>query len=193
VTDPAFTTRAEPINDAERELLLSHVRDVPDWPEPGVMFKDITPLLRDPQAFQMVTDLLARCGRSDSDESVSADLVIGIEARGFIIGAPVAHALSTGFVPVRKEGKLPAATSSMSYELEYGRATVEVHRDAFAGGERVLIVDDVLATGGTVRATVDLVRASGADVLGVAVLMELGFLNGRERLRDVPVTSLLSV
>ncbi|PSK96932.1 adenine phosphoribosyltransferase [Haloactinopolyspora alba] len=183
-------TRGTAIDPAAVDLLLSRIRDVPDWPEPGVMFKDITPLLRDPEAFGTATELLADVGR---DASGVVDVVVGIEARGFILGAPVAQALGAGFVPVRKEGKLPSATSAMSYELEYGQATVEVHKDAIAPGERVLVVDDVLATGGTVRATVDLVRAAGAEAVGVAVLMELGFLNGRERLPDVDVHALLTV
>ncbi|TDE08643.1 adenine phosphoribosyltransferase [Jiangella asiatica] len=173
--------------DSDRHLLLSRIRDVPDWPEPGVVFKDITPLLRDPAAFRTVTELLAGIGGEQ------VDVVVGIEARGFILGAPVAHRLGAGFVPIRKQGKLPWETSTASYQLEYGEATIEVHRDAFTPGERVLIVDDVLATGGTVRATVDLVRGSGADVVGVGVLMELGFLNGRDKLADVRVEALLTL
>ncbi|NED97603.1 adenine phosphoribosyltransferase [Phytoactinopolyspora alkaliphila] len=176
------------ISQADRDLLLSHVRDIPDWPQPGVTFKDITPLLRDPAGFATTVRLL-------SEAAVGHDVtsVVGIEARGFILGAPVAYHLDAGFVPVRKEGKLPAETSSASYALEYGQATIEVHRDAFMPGERVLIIDDVLATGGTVRATVDLVRAAGAEVVAVSVLMELGFLRGREKLADVPVSALLSL
>ncbi|WP_026876064.1 adenine phosphoribosyltransferase [Jiangella gansuensis] len=173
--------------DSDRDLLLSRIRDVPDWPEPGVVFKDITPLLRDPAAFSTTTELLAGVGGE------GVDVVVGIEARGFILGAPVAHRLGAGFVPIRKEGKLPWETTAASYQLEYGEATIEVHRDAFAPGERVLIVDDVLATGGTVRATVDLVRGAGADVVGVGVLMELGFLRGRDKLPDVRVESLLVI
>lgn len=180
------------VGDADRELLLSRIRDVADWPEPGVMFKDITPLLRDPATFALTVDLLADGGRDAGGHRV-VDVVAGVEARGFILGAPVAERIGTGFVPVRKAGKLPWATSSVSYELEYGQATIEVHSDAFAPGERVLIVDDVLATGGTVRATIDLVRAAGAEVVEVGVLMELGFLHGRDRLTDVTVRTLLSV
>ncbi|TDD68378.1 adenine phosphoribosyltransferase [Jiangella aurantiaca] len=173
--------------DSDRDLLLSRIRDVPDWPEPGVVFKDITPLLRDPAAFDTTVELLGAVGGED------VDVVVGIEARGFILGAPVAHRLGAGFVPIRKQGKLPWATTAASYALEYGEATIEVHVDAFQPGERVLIVDDVLATGGTVRATVDLVRAAGADVVGVGILMELGFLGGRAKLPDVNVQSLLLV
>ncbi|NDL56006.1 adenine phosphoribosyltransferase [Phytoactinopolyspora mesophila] len=176
----------------QRELLLSGIRDVPDWPEPGIVFKDITPLLRNPAAFGAAVDLLAGIGDTGSGYD-GLDAVVGIEARGFILGAPVAQRLGVGFVPVRKEGKLPSRTSSASYELEYGRETVEMHRDALSPGDTVLIVDDVLATGGTARATIDLVRGAGAQVAGVSVLMELGFLNGREKLRDVTLTALLSL
>jgi adenine phosphoribosyltransferase len=176
------------ISEADRDQLLSHIRDIPDWPQPGVTFKDITPLLSDPDSFAAAVRLLADAA---GDRDVTS--VVGIEARGFILGAPVAYRLDAGFVPVRKEGKLPAETSAASYALEYGQATIEVHRDAFAPGERVLIVDDVLATGGTVRATVDLVRAAGAEVIAVGVLMELGFLKGRDKLPDVDVHALLSL
>ncbi|WP_420813785.1 adenine phosphoribosyltransferase [Phytoactinopolyspora endophytica] len=175
------------MSSADHQLLLSHIRDVPDWPEPGIAFKDITPLLREPTALARTIELLA------SGAGGPVDAVVGIEARGFILGAPVAYRLGAGFVPVRKEGKLPSDTSAASYDLEYGQATIEVHRDAFTPGERVLIIDDVLATGGTVRATVDLVRAAGADVAGVSVLMELGFLHGRDKLPDVEVSTLLSL
>ena len=176
----------------ERDLLLSHIRDVPDWPEPGVVFKDITPLLRDAEAFGTTVDLIAACGQHDTG-ATNVDVVVGIEARGFILAAPVAERLGTGFVPIRKAGKLPHLTDSASYELEYGQATIEVHRDAFEPGDRVLLVDDVLATGGTVRATTDLVRRAGAEVVAVSVLMELGFLHGRDRLDDVVVHALLVV
>ena len=180
------------ISPADRETLLSRIRDVPDWPEPGVVFKDITPLLRDPVTFALAVDLLAGGERATGSVDV-VDVVVGIEARGFILGAPVAHRLGAGFVPIRKEGKLPAATSASTYELEYGSATIEVHSDAFTPGDRVLVVDDVLATGGTVRATVDLVRAAGAEVAGVAVLLELEFLHGRERVTDVGIEALLTL
>ncbi len=182
-----LVTKPPAIADSDRDLLLSYIRDVPDWPEPGVTFKDITPLLRDPAAFDTMIELLGAVGGED------VDVVVGIEARGFILGAPVAHRLGAGFVPVRKQGKLPWKTSAASYSLEYGEATIEVHVDAFKPGERVLVVDDVLATGGTVRATVDLVRGGGADVVGVGILMELGFLNGRDKLADVNIQSLLVV
>ncbi|AYY13464.1 adenine phosphoribosyltransferase [Actinobacteria bacterium YIM 96077] len=185
------------ISDADRDMMLSRIRDVPDWPKPGVTFKDITPLLRDAPAFARVIELLSDAGPETGEPVTAAsppvDLVIGIEARGFILGAPVAHRLGAGFVPVRKEGKLPAETTTANYELEYGEETVEVHRDAVAPGQRVLIVDDVLATGGTVSATVELMRAAGAEIVGVNVLLELGFLHGRDRLADVHLDALLTV
>ena len=137
-----------------------------------MLFKDITPLLGEPEAFGDVVEALA-------STFGPVDKVAGIEARGFILAAPVAYRIGAGFVPVRKKGKLPSATFAQEYELEYGSATLEVHQDAFAPGERVLIVDDVLATGGTARATASLVRQAGAEVAGIAVLMELSFLNGR--------------
>ena len=167
-------------------LVKSRIRDIHDYPQPGVVFKDITPLLADAAAFSAVVDGLA-AGHGPVDK------VAGIEARGFILAAPVALRLNAGFVPVRKKGKLPGATYSQNYELEYGSATLEVHQDAFAPGERVLIVDDVLATGGTARATVDLVGMSGAIVAGIAMLIELSFLNGREKLPDLDVRSLYTV
>jgi adenine phosphoribosyltransferase len=168
------------------ELLRSHIRDIPDYPKQGILFKDITPLLGDGPAFAAVIAEMA-AGYPDVDK------VAGIEARGFILAAPVALELTAGFVPVRKEGKLPAETYAESYSLEYGTATLEVHKDAFAPGERVLIVDDVLATGGTAAATVELVKRAGATVAGLMVLLELGFLSGREKLPDIPVRALLAV
>jgi adenine phosphoribosyltransferase len=165
-------------------LLAAGIRDVPDYPQPGVLFKDITPLLADPVGFAAV---IARLGTGFGP----IDKITGIEARGFILAAPVACRLRAGFVPVRKQGKLPSATYAQSYALEYGTATIEVHTDAFAPGERVLIVDDVLATGGTARAAVELVRRAGAEVAGVAVLIELAALKGRKQLDDLPFRSLL--
>lgn len=167
-------------------LILSRVRDVPDYPQPGVMFKDITPLLADGPAFRAVVAALA--GAYDG-----VDKVAGIEARGFILAAPVACELGSGFVPIRKHGKLPGPSHAESYDLEYGTATIEVHQDAFAPGDRVLLVDDVLATGGTAAASAELVRRSGATVAGIVVLLELGFLNGRSRLPGLPVSALVAV
>ncbi|HWJ65437.1 MAG TPA: adenine phosphoribosyltransferase [Nocardioides sp.] len=179
---------------AERaaEALTRLVRDVPDFPEPGIVFKDITPLLADSDGFAAVVAGLAEAGRGPDGEPV-VDKVVGMEARGFILAAPVALALGAGFVPVRKAGKLPHATHSAAYALEYGEAELELHQDAFAPGERVLMVDDVLATGGTARATAELVRRCGGRPVGFAVLMELGFLDGRGVLGDVPLTSLVTV
>jgi adenine phosphoribosyltransferase len=169
-------------------LLLERVRDVPDFPKPGILFKDIAPLLADHVAFAGAVDaIVAWHGRG------TVDKVVGIEARGFILASPVAYHMGAGFVPVRKAGKLPGRTLTATYALEYGEATLEVHADAFTPGDRVLVVDDVLATGGTVAATVDLVRRAGASVVGVSVLMELGFLAGRSRLSDVDVHVMLSV
>jgi len=166
--------------------ITTHVRDVPDYPKPGVLFKDITPLLGDAEAFGSLVEAMAATFGP-------VDKVVGIEARGFILAAPVAYEIRAGFVPVRKQGKLPSATFAEEYELEYGTATLEVHQDAFAPGERVLIVDDVLATGGTARATASLIHQAGAEVVGVAVLMELSFLKGREAIPDLEVRSLLVV
>jgi len=168
-----------------RELLLARIRDVPDYPEPGVMFKDITPLLADPEAFgALVEALAALCARH------GATKVVGLEARGFILAAPAAVRAGVGFVPVRKAGKLPGAVHGQTYQLEYGTAEIEVHTDAFAPEDRVLVIDDVLATGGTAEATRRLVEACGASVHGLAVLLELTFLPGRASIGDLPLTAL---
>ena len=167
-------------------LIKTYVRDIPDYPQAGVVFKDITPLLGDSDAFGSVVEAL-------SAVFGPVDKVVGIEARGFILAAPVAYETRAGFVPVRKKGKLPSATFAKDYDLEYGSATLEVHQDAFAPGDRVLIVDDVLATGGTALATATLVRQAGAEVVGVAVLMELSFLGGRDKIPDLDVRSLFTV
>jgi adenine phosphoribosyltransferase len=167
-------------------LILTHIRDVPDYPKPGILFKDITPLLADAAAFRAVIDGLA-------GTFGSVDKVVGIEARGFILAAPVACRLGAGFVPVRKKGKLPSATHTEEYDLEYGSAVLEVHQDAFAPGDRVLVVDDVLATGGTAAATARLVTRGGAKVAGLAFLMELSFLSGRDKLPDLEARSLITV
>lgn len=159
------------------------VRDIADFPKAGVVFKDISPLLADPEGFATTVTALADLGRRLAPDGV--DSVVGIEARGFILAAPVALALGAGFVPVRKAGKLPAATHEVSYSLEYGEATLQIHTDGLREGSRVLIVDDVLATGGTVAATVELVQRCAASVSGVAVLLELSFLGGRSRLGGV--------
>ena len=175
-----------------RDLLLSRIRDVPDYPKPGVMFKDITPLLADPVAFNALVDALAElCTRH------GATKVVGLEARGFILAAPAAARAHLGFVPVRKAGKLPGETIAQAYELEYGTAEIEVQTDALTARDRVLVIDDVLATGGTAEASLELVRRCGASVAGVAVLLELGFLGGRERLAgtlgDAPLDALVAI
>ena len=154
------------------------IRDVPDYPKPGIIFKDITPLLKDPSGLAMAVERMANPFRGKGVE-----LVCGAESRGFIFGTAIAQALSAGFVPIRKPGKLPADTVSQSYELEYGTDTLEIHTDAIAKGQKVLMVDDLLATGGTLKACLDLVDGLGADIVGVTVAIELGFLNGRDKIK----------
>lgn len=171
------------------ELIDSLLRDIPDFPKPGVVFKDITPLLDDHAAFGAVVEALADAGRDDTG-AVVVDKVVGMEARGFILAAPVALALGVGFIPVRKAGKLPWRSHRVSYDLEYGSETLEMHVDAVAPGERVLLVDDVLATGGTGAAGAELVRACGGTPAGLAVLLELSFLGGRQKVNDLPVRAL---
>ncbi len=169
------------------EQVKALIRDVPDFPQQGIVFKDITPLLADENAFSSVIDLIVvNYGRGNIDK------VVGIEARGFILASPVAYHFGAGFVPVRKEGKLPWDSEREEYELEYGTAVLEVHKDGIRPGERVLIVDDVLATGGTARATARLVERLGGKVVGVACLIELSFLNGRQAVADYDFFSLIS-
>ena len=159
---------------AAEKLLWSRVRDVPDWPEPGVLFRDLTPLMADPVAFATAVDLMAvAIGRGTVDE------VVGIEARGFPYAAALAYHLGAGFVTLRKPGKLPGAVHSQAYDLEYGSTTLEMHQDALGPGRRVVIVDDVLATGGTAGAAIDLVRLTGATIVTFAVIMDLAALGGR--------------
>ncbi|MDL4777281.1 adenine phosphoribosyltransferase [Actinomadura xylanilytica] len=170
------------------KLIRGRIRDIDDYPKPGVVFKDITPLLADHVAFAGVVDAIVNHhGRGTIDK------IVGIEARGFILAAPVAYHFGAGFVPVRKKGKLPARTHEQTYDLEYGTETIQMHTDAFGPGERVLIVDDVLATGGTARAAAELVRRAGGEVAGLSVLMELSFLHGRDKLGDLDVHSLVTV
>ncbi|WP_026369596.1 adenine phosphoribosyltransferase [Kallotenue papyrolyticum] len=166
--------------------LKALIRNVPDFPIPGVQFKDITTLLRDGAAFQEVIDRLVS---HYQDQRV--DVVVGVESRGFIFSAPVAYRLGAGLVPIRKPGKLPAATVEVEYDLEYGANTLQIHADAFSPGARVLIVDDLLATGGTIGAAAELVKRLGGEIVGLAFVIELTFLNGRERLRDYPIVSLI--
>ena len=162
------------------------IRDVPDFPEPGVVFKDITPVLADPIAFSTIIDLIVvHFGRGNVDK------VVGIEARGFILGAPVAYHFGAGVIPVRKKGKLPHDTIDEEYALEYGTAALEIHKDAFRPGERVLIVDDVLATGGTAKAAASLVERIGGKVCGIATLIELDFLHGRDKLQGYDLFTMI--
>ena len=169
------------------ELVRTHLRDIPDFPKPGVLFKDFTPLIADgPALKELVQDIAVRyVGR--------VDVVVGIEARGFILGAAVAYELGLGMVPIRKAGKLPGETIRESYALEYGHAEIEVHTDAFQPGQRVLIIDDVLATGGTAEATAVLVERAGAVVTAIEVVLELAFLEGRKRLGDRNVNAILTL
>ena len=166
------------------EQLKEYVRDVPDYPQKGVIFRDITPLLGDKKIFREVVELMSKAWLSNPP-----DLVAGIEARGFIPGSAISVRLGAGFVPIRKTGKLPWMTIVESYDLEYGTDSLEVHSDAVQPGQKVLIVDDVLATGGTASAAVRLMRKLGADVVGVQVLIELGYLEGRQKLHDVKLMS----
>lgn len=168
------------------DALKSRIRHVPDFPKAGILFYDVTTLLRDPAGFKLAIDAM-----SEPYLDAGVSLVVGIESRGFILGAAVADRIGAGFVPVRKVGKLPHTTIRVSYDLEYGTDSLEMHSDAVEPGQRVLIVDDLLATGGTARATVDLVRKLGGDVHGVAVLIELVALNGRDRLTGERVQAVL--
>ena len=163
------------------------IREVVDFPTRGIHFKDITTLLKDGDAFHQAVDALAENFR---DKGI--DLVVGPEARGFIVGVPVAYALRAGFVPVRKPGKLPAETLNYEYDLEYGKDSLEIHKDAIIPGQKVLIVDDLLATGGTVQATINMVEALGGVIVGLVFLIELSYLDGRKKLENYNITSLLS-
>jgi adenine phosphoribosyltransferase len=172
---------------ADADWLKGRIRDVPDFPSPGIMFRDLTPLLADPEALRFAIDALA-----DAFGGRRIDKVVGVEARGFIVAAPVAYRLGAGFVPVRKPGKLPWRTESEQYALEYGVDSLEMHGDALAAGEEVLVVDDVIATGGTARATARLVERAGATVTGLAFLIELTYLAGREKLEGYDIVSLVA-
>jgi adenine phosphoribosyltransferase len=172
---------------ADAGWLKGRIRDVPDFPTPGIVFRDLTPLLADVEALRFTVDTLA-----DAFAGQRVDKVVGVEARGFIVAAPVAYRLGAGFVPVRKPGKLPWSTESEEYALEYGLDRLEIHSDALAAGDQVLIVDDVMATGGTARATVRLVERLGGTVAGLGFLVELTFLAGREKLEGYEIVSLVS-
>jgi len=167
--------------------LASHIRNIPDFPKTGIQFKDITPLLKDKEAFQMAVDHLASLFK---DKKV--DFVVGIEARGFILGAPVAYLLGCGFIPVRKKGKLPAAVTSKTYELEYATATLEMHSDAIMKNQKIVVIDDLLATGGTSLAVCEMIEELGGEIIGLGYLIELEFLHGRKLLEKYPVYSLIT-
>jgi adenine phosphoribosyltransferase len=175
------------MNEELMQALKSRIRHVPDFPKPGILFYDVTTLLKDREGFRMAVDAMAAPYAASP-----VDLVIGIESRGFIFGSAIADRLKTGFAPVRKLGKLPSKTKRASYALEYGADSLEIHEDAVTAGQRVLVVDDLLATGGTAAATVGLVRALGADVVGVQFLIELVALNGRDKLKGEKVGAVLA-
>lgn len=166
--------------------LKSYIRNVPDFPKEGIMFKDITPLLKNKKAFMKAIDLI-----KENYEEVEIDYIVGIESRGFIVGTPLSYAMEKGFIPIRKSGKLPAEKIKTSYDLEYGSSELELHRDAIDKGDKVLIIDDLLATGGTVQASCELVEELGGDIIGIGFLLELEDLNGREKLKGYNVFSLL--
>ena len=178
----------EPEATGVHDWLKEFIRDIPDFPKPGVVFKDITPLLADKKAFAYTIDSIAH--HFDRDE---IDKVLGIEARGFMVAAPLAYRFTAGLIPVRKKGKLPWSVESQTYELEYGDDQLEIHKDAISPGERILVVDDVLATGGTALATAHLTERCGGKVAGFAMIMELAFLSGRARLADYELFSLFSL
>ena len=166
--------------------LEEYVRSIPDFPEPGIIFRDITSILQDADGLKLAIDSMQKCL-----DDVEFDVVVGTESRGFIFGVPIAYNLHKPFVPVRKKGKLPCETISQSYDLEYGSATIEMHKDSIKPGQKVVIVDDLIATGGTVEAAIKMVEALGGEVVRVVFLMELAGLKGRERLKDYSVSSVL--
>jgi len=172
----------------EENLLEDRIRDVPDFPKPGIVFKDITPLLQDPRSLARTIDRLAEVTAQHA-----FDLVCGIESRGFLFGCALAMKLGKGFIPIRKPGKLPWKTAAQSYELEYGKDTIEIHIDAANGGQRVLMVDDLLATGGTMEAGLELVRKIGGEPVCAAFVIEIAALGGRRRMGSLPVQSLIRV
>jgi adenine phosphoribosyltransferase len=175
------------VEDRMHKILRENIRDVPDFPKPGIIFKDITPLLKNHSAFSATIDNLVQ-----RYSGKKVDVVVGIESRGFIFGAPLAEKLGAAFVPVRKKGKLPYKTVDMSYDLEYGSATIEMHTDAISRGQRVVVIDDLLATGGTAGAACRLVTEQGGEVIECAFIVELGFLNGRDKIKGVPVYSMIT-
>jgi len=170
----------------KKSELKKWIRDIPNFPKEGIIFKDLSTLLQNKDAFRKSVDLLANKFKKEK-----VDFVVGVEARGFIFGAVLAYRLKAGFVPVRKKGKLPYKTRSVTYQLEYGTDTLEMHEDAITPGSRVLIVDDLLATGGTSQAVADLIKGQGAMIIGLAFLVELKFLKGKEKLKDFPIYSVI--
>ncbi|MCP4709836.1 MAG: adenine phosphoribosyltransferase [Planctomycetes bacterium] len=169
------------------QQLIKFIRDVPDFPKPGIMFRDITPLLADPEGLTLAAQLMA-----DPFRNQNIDLVIGAESRGFIFGVVVARELKCGFVPVRKPGKLPCETISAEYQLEYGADKLQIHTDAVKNDQKILMVDDLLATGGTMNASCQMVEKLGGNIVGISFLIELAFLNGRDKLRNYSINSLIS-
>jgi len=186
MTDHDRHTTTDSTTDAMIAQIESLIREIPDFPKPGVLFKDITPLLADPAGLGLAVELMANPFRNKD-----IHLVIGAESRGFIFGTAIALQLNCGFIPIRKPGKLPAETHARQYELEYGSETLEIHTDAVRDAHRVLIVDDLLATGGTMEACIHLVRELGADVVATSVLIELTFLGGRDRLGEIDINAVL--
>ena len=166
--------------------LKKYIRDIPDFPKPGIMFKDISTLLKDKDALKKGVDMLAKQYKRENIK-----YIVAVESRGFIFGSILAYKLGAGFIPIRKKGKLPFKTKSVTYDLEYGTDTLEIHEDAIEPGSRVLVVDDLLATGGTVRAVCDLLKQQDANIVGVAFLIELTFLKGKQRLKDLPLYSVI--
>lgn len=174
------------MNNPGLKLLEKSIRNIPDFPKPGILFRDITTLMQDKAAFKKAVDLLAK-----KYKSKKIDKVVGVEARGFIFGAAVAHKIGAGFVPVRKKGKLPFKTISATYELEYGTDTLEIHKDAINPGEKVLIIDDLLATGGTIKAVIGLVKQLGGKISGIGFVIELVDLKGKDKFKEHPIYSLI--
>ncbi len=168
------------------KTLKEKIRDLPDWPKPGIIFRDITTLLSEPHGLKLAVDAMA-----DAVSDLDFDTIVAVESRGFIFGTAMAYKLGKGFVPVRKPGKLPAETISQSYQLEYGEDTIEMHRDAVGPGSKVLVVDDLIATGGSARATAELIKQLGAQVAGFVFLIELTFINGREKLEGHEIRSIV--
>ena len=181
------THHSPPVATLMPKRLEALIRDIPDFPKPGIIFKDITPLLADPAGLALSVELMANPYRK-----AGVSLVVGAESRGFIFGTAIAQSLNCGFIPVRKPGKLPSERRSLTYDLEYGTDTLEIHADAVGPTQRVLMVDDLLATGGTMRACCQLVESLGAEIVGVAVLIELAFLHGRDVIKPHPVTAVLT-